>query len=80
MIHHKIKNNHGKSSHYAVGHSKPYNYGFGDSLKLYEGGILLQVAEDDQSRICLTVDEAQHIVELLQNNIKFYQESLKQVE
>lgn len=78
MIHHKIQNNRGKGEHYAVGYSTPYDFILNDgSFIKIKGGILLQVAEDDQARICLTIEEAQHIIELLKDNIKRYQESLK---
>jgi hypothetical protein len=66
MIHHSIKSNH--NHHYAVGISSPY---IGKGYK-HEGGILLQVAEDDQSRILLTIEETQHLIGLLQDNILLY--------
>jgi hypothetical protein len=80
MIHHKIQNNRGKGEHYGVSYATPYTYKINGVDKKYNGGILLQVAEDEQSRICLTVEETQHIIELLQENIKLYQDSLKRAE
>lgn len=70
MIHHHLENDEG---HYAVGISTPYK----GVKKYHKGGILLQIADyHDQTRIKLSIDEANHIIELLKESIKEYQESI----
>jgi len=72
MIHNKIDSN--INGHYAVGISSPYNYpDANNNIKHFEGGILLQVAEDEQSRIRLNIEETKHLIELLQHNLQEFQ-------
>jgi hypothetical protein len=75
MIHYRTESD--KRNHYGVSISSPFK----TDIVSFKGGILLQTAEGgNQSRILLTPDEATHIIEMLQDNIKRHQELVEKIQ